>query len=45
MSYKEVAETLGIPAGTVMSRLARARIAHAHFLNPTSMTSSVKPGA
>jgi len=45
MSYKEVAETLGIPAGTVMSRLARARIALANFLNPTSMTSSVKPGA
>ncbi len=36
MSYKEVAETLGIPAGTVMSRLARARIALANFLNPAS---------
>ncbi|HCS63518.1 MAG TPA: RNA polymerase subunit sigma-70 [Cellvibrio sp.] len=44
MSYKDVAETLGIPAGTVMSRLARARIALANFLNPPSITSSVKPG-
>lgn len=45
MSYKEVAETLGIPAGTVMSRLARARVALAGFLNPPSITSPVKPGA
>ncbi len=27
MSYKQVSETLGIPTGTVMSRLARARAA------------------
>ncbi|PUA28007.1 MAG: RNA polymerase subunit sigma-70 [Cellvibrio sp. 79] len=36
MSYKEVAETLGIPTGTVMSRLARARVALARFLNPAA---------
>lgn len=34
MSYKEVADTLSIPTGTVMSRLARARIALSRFLNP-----------
>lgn len=33
MSYKEVAETLSIPTGTVMSRLARARVALSQFLN------------
>lgn len=41
MSYKEVAETLGIPAGTVMSRLARARVALANFLNLTSGPASL----
>ena len=43
MSYKEVAETLGIPAGTVMSRLARARVALSNYLNPTA--ASAKPSA
>lgn len=33
MSYKEVADTLSIPMGTVMSRLARARAALAQCLN------------
>ena len=33
MSYKEVAETLSIPIGTVMSRLARARVALCGYLN------------
>lgn len=41
MSYKEVAETLGIPAGTVMSRLARARVALAGFLNPAAGRASI----
>lgn len=36
MSYKEVAETLCVPMGTVMSRLARARVALSQFLNSSA---------
>ncbi|RYZ95418.1 MAG: RNA polymerase sigma factor, partial [Moraxellaceae bacterium] len=36
MSYKEVAETLSIPIGTVMSRLARARVALSQCLNSSA---------
>ncbi|MCC5855741.1 MAG: RNA polymerase sigma factor [Idiomarina sp.] len=34
LSYQEVADALDIPAGTVMSRVARARIKLVELLNP-----------
>jgi RNA polymerase sigma factor (sigma-70 family) len=40
MSYKEVAATLQIPAGTVMSRLARARTALIQSLNLSAARTS-----
>lgn len=36
MSYQDVADTLGIPKGTVMSRLARARAALSKLLDTAS---------
>jgi len=36
MSYREASECIGIPPGTIMSRLARARGALKHILEPTS---------
>ena len=42
MSYKEIAQVLGIPIGTVMSRLARARKVLRQALTERSTEKAVK---
>jgi RNA polymerase sigma factor (sigma-70 family) len=39
LSYNDIAETLGIPLGTVQSRIARAKIKLLQLLNETSAAS------
>lgn len=41
LSYKDIAEELNIPMGTVMSRIARARVALSESLNTAKVRTSV----
>lgn len=45
MRYREAAEVLGVPEGTVMSRLSRARLALAEMLNEVPGTAPAKGGS
>jgi RNA polymerase sigma-70 factor, ECF subfamily len=42
MSYQEIAETLAIPIGTVMSRLSRGRKTMRESLNEASIRSGAR---
>lgn len=44
LSYREVAEILDVPIGTVMSRLAGARARLAEKINPETLNSGLKGG-
>ncbi len=44
MSYAEAAETLGVPTGTVMSRVARGRKALAEMLNENDNVTALPVG-
>ena len=44
LSYKEIAEVAGVPVGTVMSRLARARAMLRSAWN-TAETATARPGS
>lgn len=45
LSYRDVAQSLNIPEGTVMSRLSRGRLALAAALNMTSRTATPGTGS
>jgi RNA polymerase sigma-70 factor (ECF subfamily) len=42
LSYAEAAEALGVPLGTVMSWLHRARMRVRHYLRPKFVASTVE---